>query len=56
MESTNWKCSYRNCNKDATTEGHVFVKEVEGEALVPKLVLACDTHKKKSGFFEKVSK
>ncbi|MGF9912808.1 hypothetical protein ABEX47_17275 [Paenibacillus ehimensis] len=44
------KCDYRKCEKEATVSGYVFARD--GESLAPVKVDACDTHKKKDGFFE----
>jgi hypothetical protein len=45
-------CNYKNCNKEATTQGHVLARNPDGGKDIPTLVHACDKHKKVSGFFE----
>lgn len=45
------KCDYKNCKEESTTYGYVYSREKEQI-----LVHACDKHKKKPGFFEKVEK
>jgi hypothetical protein len=49
------KCSYINCEEEATTEGFVF-KRNEGGGHSPVDVKACDKHKKKREFFENIIK
>lgn len=48
------KCDYINCEEEAITEGFVLTRGSEGERYSPVNVNACNKHKEKSAFFEKV--
>lgn len=45
-------CCYKNCEKEATTEGYVFVRNPDGGPHIPTPVQSCDEHKNAPGFFE----
>lgn len=46
-----FNCQFKNCVKEATTKGLVFVMN-EGDKDKPVEVYACDKHKKVTSFFE----
>ncbi len=50
------KCQYGTCVKEATTKGFVLARNPEGGRHIPTDVMACDDHKKVSGFFEYVKR